>query len=341
MHSTTNPTTRILERVQEGMKVVDTRGEEIGKVDHVKMGDPEAVTTQGNAPASAGDGVNLFSVLIPDATGGEPDVPEPRRSHLQRIGYAKIDGSGLFAEDRYVAADEIAEVSGETVVLGTSRQNPPTAPAPVVPTSSPTTPNAQWHTPAVSSSTEDRQDEGSSRTPVLVAGLAVGLGALGGGLLAGLRWRRERNRPINRLQRRARAAMQRTGEYLPDDARSRGGLGSALLGLLALGWLLRGRTSAEETSAEQPPVETERIQVWVNRGSDDVPTGYESGSSWGWMGAALAAGLAGTVLWRMRPSTKRLVYVGTPGVETAGGRDRTRSGELSPRMGVEHSHPYN
>src|SRR5438105_2182227 len=35
-------------RVREGMRVLDVAGSEIGKVEYVQMGDPEAVTTAGN-----------------------------------------------------------------------------------------------------------------------------------------------------------------------------------------------------------------------------------------------------------------------------------------------------
>src|SRR5688500_4794529 len=126
MHLPIDPSTQNLERVQEGMKVLDPRGEEIGKIDHVKMGDPEAVTTQGNEPSSAVSGVAAVPLAPLTAVGIgtlEPDVPEPRRSHLLRMGYVKVEGRGLFADDRYVAADEIAEVSGDTVRLGAARQS--------------------------------------------------------------------------------------------------------------------------------------------------------------------------------------------------------------------------
>src|SRR5207249_1306676 len=41
---------KLIERVQEGMRVIDANGDDIGSVEHLKMGDPEALTTAGNEP---------------------------------------------------------------------------------------------------------------------------------------------------------------------------------------------------------------------------------------------------------------------------------------------------
>jgi hypothetical protein len=125
---------RWLEQVREGMKVVDASGEDIGRVDYVQMGDPEAVTTRGEgftmrgaivagpgsatgAPAASGSGPVIAAPIWPidDATG--PDVPEPLRARLIREGYFRVDGPFLFGKDRYVQADMIAGVRGDTVML--------------------------------------------------------------------------------------------------------------------------------------------------------------------------------------------------------------------------------
>jgi hypothetical protein len=86
--------------VQEGMRVVDASGKEIGKVEFVKLGDPEAVTTQGE-----------------ETEGGEPRVSGELRERLLRVGFVKIDRKGFLRPDAYVAADEIDRVQGETVHL--------------------------------------------------------------------------------------------------------------------------------------------------------------------------------------------------------------------------------
>ena len=88
-----------IEQVFEGMRVVDADGEEVGKVEFVKMGDPEAVTIAGEDPSTM------------------PLVPSPFAERLLRVGYIQIDRKGLFARDAYAAATEIERVEGETVHL--------------------------------------------------------------------------------------------------------------------------------------------------------------------------------------------------------------------------------
>jgi hypothetical protein len=107
----------MLELVQEGMTVVDSAGDRIGKVDDLEMGDPQAITTAGNEPMDTG--------IVGDAAralGGdrEPDVPEPLYSRLRRGGYLKL-GGGLFGHDRYVPASRIARVERDTVYLSTTK----------------------------------------------------------------------------------------------------------------------------------------------------------------------------------------------------------------------------
>ena len=108
-----------IEQVREGMKVVDHQGKEIGKVDYIKMGDPDSATTAGNEVERVG---GVFGELAATVEGDEPDVPQPQRNNLLRKGYIKVS-TGLFKSDRYVAADEIAGVRGETVVLGLAKDS--------------------------------------------------------------------------------------------------------------------------------------------------------------------------------------------------------------------------
>ena len=42
-------------------------------------------------------------------------MPEPRRSQLLRRGYVKVDGPGFLGHDRHVRADQIRDVSRDTV----------------------------------------------------------------------------------------------------------------------------------------------------------------------------------------------------------------------------------
>ncbi|MDQ3655928.1 MAG: hypothetical protein M3457_12720 [Chloroflexota bacterium] len=99
--------------VREGMHVIDAAGEEIGTVDLVQMGNPEAATL-GDDTRTEGGGLFL-NVAKAFGFENEPDVPAGLRDRLLRLGYIKVNASGL--TDRYVIADQIAGVSGDTVRL--------------------------------------------------------------------------------------------------------------------------------------------------------------------------------------------------------------------------------
>lgn len=108
--------------VQDKMKVVDANGDDLGKVDYVRLGDPQAATTAGQAMDVTDD------TIVDDvatALGGdlEPSVDEPLRSQLLRTGFIKIDGKGWIDTDRYVPADQIASVSGYTVTLSVTKDS--------------------------------------------------------------------------------------------------------------------------------------------------------------------------------------------------------------------------
>ena len=119
MHSNMNSAT--IARVQEGMRVVDATGEEVGKVAYVKMGDPEAVTTQGNQPGATGLTEGFVDVLAPG--GREPDVPDPLRTNLLRTGFVKIKGHGLFARDRYISVERVRDVSSDAIHLDVAKDS--------------------------------------------------------------------------------------------------------------------------------------------------------------------------------------------------------------------------
>lgn len=117
-----------ISRVVRGMAVVDCTGVEVGKVESVTMGDPEAADTQGlDTGTGAGGGavisqsaiesLGVVGALADSVFGSEPDVPGPMAARLIRLGYVKVDARGLLEADRYVASDEVAEVVDDTVVL--------------------------------------------------------------------------------------------------------------------------------------------------------------------------------------------------------------------------------
>ena len=100
-------------RVYEGMSVVDAEGKWVGEVELVRMGNPEALTTQGQYR----DAVTVDGRWYAE---GEPDVPRGLRESLLRVGYIKVrrDGvAGIGKANHYARADEIAEVSGDRVAL--------------------------------------------------------------------------------------------------------------------------------------------------------------------------------------------------------------------------------
>ncbi|MCW2503535.1 MAG: hypothetical protein JWO79_1819 [Actinomycetia bacterium] len=89
-----------IEQVREGMRVADATGKDVGRVELVKLGDPDAVTTRGQ-----------------DGNALEPDVPGELAERLLRTGFVKIDRRGFFNSDAYAGADEIDRVEGDTVYL--------------------------------------------------------------------------------------------------------------------------------------------------------------------------------------------------------------------------------
>ncbi len=109
--------------VQEGMRVIDAMGEDIGEVAFVKMGDPEAATLA-TGTLSTPDVVDALADVL-GGPEGEPRVPSPLREQLLRVGYLRIDGRGLFASTWYAAADAIASITSDAVILRVTKSELP------------------------------------------------------------------------------------------------------------------------------------------------------------------------------------------------------------------------
>ena len=109
-----------LAHIREGMTVIDTNGDEVGKVSYVKMGDPEAMSTMGEEMDTGGG-------LLGGFLGGDdtPDVPDPFRSELIRDGFVRVDTKGFFGADRYLTPNTIGTVSSDTVTLTVTRDSIP------------------------------------------------------------------------------------------------------------------------------------------------------------------------------------------------------------------------
>ncbi len=116
--SETNDNPGPIRSVHEGMDVVDTNGDKVGKVDRVQMGDPGAATVD-TGDENRGGFLNDVGDVF--GFGDDPDVPQTLRDRLMRVGYLKIGGNWLTGSGRYISAENIAQVSGDTVHLSVSK----------------------------------------------------------------------------------------------------------------------------------------------------------------------------------------------------------------------------
>lgn len=97
--------------VASGMLVIDVAGAEVGIVDLVQPGDPNAVTVQAATSGAGG----ALDEMISSVAAEEPDVPADTAARLRREGYVKVDAGRPRAV--YVEADQISAVDHEAVRL--------------------------------------------------------------------------------------------------------------------------------------------------------------------------------------------------------------------------------
>jgi hypothetical protein len=103
--------------VEEGMRVLDSNGEQVGTVATTKLGDPGAVTEEGQRMSGG-----LMSTIADTVAGSEPDVEPQFAAQLLRTGYVKIDAKGFFASDLYAGAEQIEGVDSGEVRLSVPRE---------------------------------------------------------------------------------------------------------------------------------------------------------------------------------------------------------------------------
>jgi hypothetical protein len=96
------------------MKVVDSDGSEIGTVEFVKMGDPQAVSSEGQTTDTRPGLLQAVTDVFDD---DEPDLPPAMAAPLVRTGFIKVEARGLFAPDFYLAPDQVAKVEEDIVHL--------------------------------------------------------------------------------------------------------------------------------------------------------------------------------------------------------------------------------
>ena len=293
--NSTFPTTA-LERVREGMTVMDESGRRLGTVALVRMGDPQAVTTQGEQSASNDPGVVVaptaeaggptglgFVAPVLTAGSGGPDVPDPLRRHLLRAGFVEVDGPDLKGPARYVPGDRVADVSDGTVHLRAA----PTATATPAQAGAATLGQAG---PSGSAAVEPvlRTDLGAPRQPSrfmplpLPPALLLGAAAVAilGGLLgaAWLVWRRRQaqRQPVNRLVR--------LGHTLTDTLAKTGraGVGSVAGGLVLMLIVLLARVLRRPEPAESRPA---RRSVTMTVSLPALPRGLARPRSIRWLAA--------------------------------------------------------
>lgn len=103
----------VVSKVTTGMRVVDSAGIDVGTVDLVQRGDPNAVTVQ----APTADPGSSLDELIESAATEEPDVPADLAARLLRTGYLKVSTELVPTGAVYVPADQIATVTDGEVLL--------------------------------------------------------------------------------------------------------------------------------------------------------------------------------------------------------------------------------
>ncbi|MET7875769.1 hypothetical protein [Micromonospora profundi] len=102
-----------ISRITTGMPVIDVAGTEIGTVDLVQRGDPNAVTVQ----SPTADPGSSLDELIEATAVEEPDVPADLAARLLHTGYLKVSTESADIGAVYVPADRIAAVTDGRVSL--------------------------------------------------------------------------------------------------------------------------------------------------------------------------------------------------------------------------------
>jgi hypothetical protein len=106
-----------MERLRDGMRVIDADGVQVGTIGLIHFGDPSAVEVSPEPSQVSG------SVFATDLVRSEPRVPEPLRGSLLQIGFVRVDEKLHLRPDHhfYVVPQQIVAIEGDTVSLGLSK----------------------------------------------------------------------------------------------------------------------------------------------------------------------------------------------------------------------------
>lgn len=101
--------------IREGMDVFTAYGRKVGTVATVKMGDPNAITAEGQEPEQTEGIAGALASVFDSSTS----LPEERKQRLLRLGYIEIDGTG-FGNHMFESVHAVDRVTDEGVFLNPS-----------------------------------------------------------------------------------------------------------------------------------------------------------------------------------------------------------------------------
>lgn len=110
------------QNIRVGMRVLDSAGNEIGKIDDFKFSENADQPDVQPTDIDAADRQQQGGLMEDIAEAFDPDgMPEVLRDRLLSEGYIRLDTHGLFAADRYILPEQIASASGDEVVLNVGK----------------------------------------------------------------------------------------------------------------------------------------------------------------------------------------------------------------------------
>jgi hypothetical protein len=116
---------RILQQINEGMPVYDRRGDKIGTVEYVYLGELTDVDeTYGPEESSSSLVDGSEGSLIEEFARAivlTEQIPDFWRERLLSHGFIRISSTGLFTANRYVMPAQIACVSDNRIMLCVSK----------------------------------------------------------------------------------------------------------------------------------------------------------------------------------------------------------------------------